>query len=934
MAESVIRETLQRLKRRLLVIDGLSSAVKALLAAFAVLVLAIWCDLLLDLSPTLRVVAWVIAGLSLCITLALLLRVATARSAPDRMASRLDDAAKANGQIRTGVDLALSSNGMKSNAPELTQGLSSLAIDRAASLAKDVAPANVVPARGLVRTIIAVAGIGVLTALLVMLMPNVAHTQWLRFTQPFSDHPPWTRLKIQVEPGDTEVVYGAGVELSASLSEPTNERVELVFVPDDSSATEDALPMFPEPNGNWRASIASVTTPAVYYVRCGRAESRRYRVDVITVPNIETVSVTVTPPEYTRETAFEGEVPENGIMGLAGTKVRFNIRSNRPLGGGRLVFEDTEGQTEYPLTVNANDQANAFVELDLKTSGRVEIGVTDSDGQDSTDVFRSAFTLLTDHAPMVRLLQPRSNSFATAAATIPVVVAAEDDYGVATVQVFRSLNQSRYLPVDLQVAEPPERMQRVGIRLPLAAYGLQPGDEIRLFARVVDNNPAEARASESNVVSIQIVAESEMRKMRRTRDGMRELQSRYEQARRRMESVAAEMKRLQEELAKAPSDSKLSEELKKQIQELMAKMANEANQLRRLEKSPLPYDLDKQLSPRLGQMASQLDELQKLLAALADNPETKAGDAAEQLEDLTVRLQKKRKKLKEETNDLVDLLAVLLPFKQAEAQFVRLYQAQASLAERMQALNGRDGEDNPELKVRMRELEEEQEALRQKLMALEDSIQANIDRLPDDERLAELRTSAEEFLEKLRWSGADVEMHGAAQALAEFEGTSAYEQAVKAKEILEQLISMNQGMGQAAGESAPKFSPSFSPSMNQTMQQLLRDAGLGGNPGQSGMAGGGAGGGFSARRSTMQNVGLYSNEPTLSDAAQRGGQSDKTAVGQAGVLPGTEAVVPSAVYDTTSALRSVNSDTSTIPLQYRRRVSRYFQRLADKLEDD
>ena len=106
-------------------------------------------------------------------------------------------------------------------------------------------------------------------------------------------------------------------------------------------------------------------------------------------------------------------------------------------------------------------------------------------------------------------------SLATPTATIPVTLSAEDDYGIASVQLFRSLNDSRPLPMSPRLAAAVSRRLSTTVELPLAAYGLEPGDVIKLFARVEDNDPAGGKGSESPVVVLNIVSQQDFDRMLR-----------------------------------------------------------------------------------------------------------------------------------------------------------------------------------------------------------------------------------------------------------------------------------------------------------------------------------------------------------------------------------------------------------------------------------
>src|SRR5262249_6551988 len=83
-------------------------------------------------------------------------------------------------------------------------------------------------------------------ALVVLGLPRLAWTQWLRFADPFGDHPPFSRVLFQVQPGDVQVIYGAGLEIRVATEGQSVERLDLVLESDGAEHAE-MLPLFREP---------------------------------------------------------------------------------------------------------------------------------------------------------------------------------------------------------------------------------------------------------------------------------------------------------------------------------------------------------------------------------------------------------------------------------------------------------------------------------------------------------------------------------------------------------------------------------------------------------------------------------------------------------------------------------------------------------------
>jgi hypothetical protein len=269
---------------------------------------------------------------------------------------------------------------------------------------------------------------------------------------------------------------------------------------------------------------------------------------------------------------------------------------------------------------------------------------------------------------------------------------------------------------------------------------------------------------------------------------------------------------------------------------------------------------------------------------------------------------------------------------QDSAHFVALYEHQRDLAERLSSFKDKERTDDPAIKGRMRDLEEEQRGLQKELETLLNDIEEHANRLPKDPYVEQLRKTAEKFVADVRDSGAGDAMSAATTALAELSGATAHTEAKKAADILEKFIGRCNGMGKACKNCLPKFAPSLGQCMGQTCDQLLADMKLGQGPNGGGGFGMGAGGGYSARQSTLQNVGLYGTLPTLDSSSSKSGKSDdRNAFGVAGDRGRGSKADPRAAFQVPDSAKHRSSAELTVPPAYRQRASRYFQRIADEV---
>lgn len=905
-----LSEKLAAIRRRLLALGAARGIGWGLLACVVLLVGWMWIDLMFDLAGGVRAAAaWasVLAGVALVGWAG---SVALRQGRADAVARRLDEVAGSRGQIRTGVDLA---RGPATS--DVSGGLAQMAVARAGQLVAAIEPGRAVPATVLKRPWGA-AGMAMLaTGIVAMSAPRMAGALWARFTDPFGDHPPYSRLQLKVEPGNARVVYGQGfdVTVSAGTEGEVIEKAEVVV----GDGPGDVLPMFDEGGGKWRATLANVTAQTTYHVRATGARSQRFKVAVVTVPRIEAVRVRVTPPAYTNRPPFEGAIPQDGISGLAGTTVELFAKSNRPLSGGVI---DVEGGAAVVMTAGGSHEAAG--KLALAKAGKLTLRVTDTDGQSSTDAIGIPVTLLTDERPFVRLVQPMANSYATPSSVLPMEVIAEDDYGVSRVQLFRSLNDSRALPMELAVPQPPPVRFPGGTKVELSKLGLKPGDTIKVFARVEDNDPAGAKGSESTVAVVRIISDADLKRMVLAREGMEVLQSKYAEARRRLEGAAEELKKLQEELAKKEAAGEVDEALKKRIEELAERMAKDAEAVRKAAKDDLPFDIDRKLAGDLEKLAEELEKAAKEAEAAGKKPGQTVGGLAGKLGELAKRLGGAGEKFDKDVTIPLDHLARVFPLIEAQARFVVIYERQRDLADRAASLKDKAKAVDPKDKARMRDMEEEELALRQDLMELLGDIERAALGISEEE-YAELQKTAQEFVQKVRESGANEAMSEAQERLADFDGTGGHAKAKEAADILEQFISRAKGMGDGAlGKLV--FQPGLADGLGNTIDQLLGAEGL------SRGGGGGGGGGQTARRSTLRNVGMYGE---LARAAREsrggGGRSDKGVAGD-GRGGMTDRGNPGDIGVGGKGTSTGESD-ATVPAAYKRRVGDYFRRVADEI---
>jgi hypothetical protein len=929
-------------------VGSVAGAAWAVGAAVVLLLIGGWLDLLWELSPVVRIA---IVGAAVFATLLFfggwLLRVARdARYA--LLARRVDRAMGFGGEVLTGWELEDAADYAVPSAEAahraMTADMARMAVEHAARRAGAAALERVVPAKPAWRSAIFLAILAVAVALLAVVMPSLARTQWNRFASPYSDVPPFSKLTIAIEPpADKQVMYGESLDVRATIVGEPVDAAELVL--EDASGRIETLPMFPEGDSHWRASLAKVAASASYYVRSYRARSEKHSIEVITVPKIENVKFRITPPAYANRPAYEGPLPKEGVAGLPGAKVQVCATSNRPLSGGVLTITmrstgsagakaEENAVTKVTLKPTAADSVEVAGEFAVAGDGKFELYVVDVDETPSRQRFSGGITLLSDERPTIRIIQPPEKSLATPTAVLPTVLSAEDDYGISRVELFRSLNESRPLPADVPLPKRPPRRFGEKVELPLSAYGLKPGDIIKLFGRAEDNDPAGAKGAESQVATVEIISQEEFERMVLAKNGMEVMLSRYREAQRRLKEAAEQLEQLRKKLDAAKPGDPVNEETKSELKQLAKRLKDDAAAMRNLNDHKLPYEMDQRLSAELGKAANLPDEAAEAIEKLLKDADLHNEALKRQLGEMGKKLAQERQAFDQSAMMPMERLAAIVPLAIDQNRFLMIVLHQKDLAERLASLKGRDREDNPGLKARMRELEAEQRSVREALAALLTDIEEHAKKLPDEEHLAKLRETALQFAADVRDSGASTAMSEAEAGLAEYSGTIGYAKAKEAAEILEKFIKKCNGMGQACeeGMNDPIFQPGMGNCMKLTLEQMLGEMGLGSGSGSGGFMGAGSGAG--SQRGFGPNIGLFGGLPGIDQPMEMGGrgQGNPNDEGKGGSLGGANPDLnPS--YEASAEGTVGGASEGAIPLRYRRQVGKYFQRVSEETQE-
>lgn len=924
-ADQKLRQQLAAVAQRVRLIGAVDSIFWAIAGIGVGFLLVAWMDIIWQLPVTVRQAVIPLALLLGIVCFLMLVYRVRRRAAATRIARRLDEVGQTGGQILSGWELLPENERGKQDSSDptvaLARGMASVAVDQASLKAENVSRSDAAPWSDSRRSGITLAAVMTMLVLFAGLAPRAFGTSWNRLMSPSIDTPPYSPLAFEVTPGSTQLTYGQPLEVSAVITGGGVEEASLVLG-DPSDPAVDRVAMFPRGGGKWQAVVPRVTETHRYCVVASRGRSALFDVEVLQTPKIESATYTITAPAYTQIPAREGRYPQDQIAGLDGTEVAFTIDADRPLREGTLTIEAVPGQPDsmaetFTLAASVEEPTRVRGSVLLRRGGSWSLTVTGQNGVDCDSPLRMEVELLIDRPPIARISQPRPKSYATPTTRIPVAAVGEDDYGIARMRLYRIIDGSRPIPLEIPV-DSTSRIVQGGANLPLDAYGLEPGDKIILLARVDDTRPLASQGGESPLAEIEIISQRDFDRIIAARQGKQMLENKFRQARRILDQLATEAAELQEQLDQSdPNDAIEQQKLQKKVDQLRQKMREAANAMEDLADKALPLEVDEHWNELLREQADALRQ------AAEDAHDTKkdGGDNKEQAEEMRDAIDQLRQEQNEQIGQPLEALKKIAPLIAAESKFVQLVARQRAVVDALdryrQDENVRDEADRQQVV----QLREEEAAIRRALDDLLNEIETNAESLGDDPELQELKTSSLDFVSKVRDSTIDSELSRARQSLGNFDGTKGYGSASTALEEMEKFLGQCNANGEKAGNCLKnKFAPGLPGNKaGNSLQQMLNQMGL--NPGQNS--------GYSTRGNSGQNVGLYGNQPFAQP--QGGGRGDQSRMVPSGGGGGAMTGPPGGESEPYAELpETARTSLRDVPLRYRKQTERYLRRLAEQ----
>jgi len=353
-----------------------------------------------------------------------------------------------------------------------------------------VEPDQIVSLSPVVRTMLGITAITLVLAVAVVLDARQTFVLLRRFWSPGSLISATELVNV---PGNTVVGRGEPLTLTAALAGRPVERATL-FLQTPEEERKLALVAHGSNPVEFKHNVRSVDEPFNYRFRAGDGQTEWYEVSVADRPEIAELTMTVTPPAYTRREAKWFDRLPRHVTAIAKSELELALKPSIPVEHVELLAGDK------PLVELAADADGWFrwrttIEKNVAFAPRL----TESHGLTNRQSPRCEITVQADRPPAVKILTPDDQIAVRPDDTINIAFAAQDDVGIGSAELLVYGNEQqdgepvplKTLPIPLD-EQAGQRTVEGTVSLDMSQFDVHDGVELSYQVRVREDRGQES----------------------------------------------------------------------------------------------------------------------------------------------------------------------------------------------------------------------------------------------------------------------------------------------------------------------------------------------------------------------------------------------------------------------------------------------------------
>jgi len=475
----------------------------------------------------------------------------------------------------------------------------------------------------------------------------------LRLLNPAGEYALQPVYEFTVAPGDTSVVRGGTLQITAAYRGPELHSCYLVLQTPAAAQNGRRFKM-QKKDSLYTFLLKDIRRDEIYALQGHPLRQNLYdavfksalfHIQVRIPPMVTELSVSLRPPAYTQLEVRHLEKNVGDVSGVPGTKVELRAEVNKPLADARLAF--SSGKTRQ-LHIRGRQLRGGFT---IGQEDDYRLVLHDSSGLANQNPIVYHVLPLPDSPPMVDILKPGADVETVPDVILPVKISANDDYGLSRMWfLWRLLPQgklgqdSSWKKTRLSLPDGTAPRQEVSYDWDLNALPVAFGDALEYFARVWDNNTVSAPGVGNSAVfrvnfpSLEETFNAFEEKQEEQGKKLRDVSQKARELKKEIEKLDREMLRQQkmdwEKKQQLEKTLRQQKEMHKKLDEIKRELERQVQKLE--EKniiSPEILEKYRQLQQLLNEVVTPelLAAMQKLQQALNEMDAQKVKKALQQL---------------------------------------------------------------------------------------------------------------------------------------------------------------------------------------------------------------------------------------------------------------------------------------------------------------
>jgi hypothetical protein len=224
--------------------------------------------------------------------------------------------------------------------------------------------------------------------------------------------------------------------------------------------TYDTITIITDTAHIYRYEIPSAKASLSFYAHAEwlaeQVLSPKGNIQVIDRPEIRSLSGTVSPPGYSKQSGRIIDEQSADILALKGTSVKLEVDANKELSKAFILFlnpkisadekaSDVKSYDTVKISMNVN-AVKASGSFTITRDGEYCISIIDKDGRSNADPIHYSVTAISDNSPTISLIEPQGDGVLSESARLPIAVHISDDYGFSSLKLYYRLIDSKYAP--------------------------------------------------------------------------------------------------------------------------------------------------------------------------------------------------------------------------------------------------------------------------------------------------------------------------------------------------------------------------------------------------------------------------------------------------------------------------------------------------------